>query len=92
MITNEPAHTIFFDLGNVLLFFSLDKMVNQLADCMKIAPHILRNDQFLQMQMIPNYEKGLKDIQAAADRLGLYIEVYGPETHVTDIVRMALEK
>ena len=40
----------------------------------------------------PNYEKGLKDIKDAADRLGLYIEVYGPETHVTDIVRMALEK
>jgi ATP-citrate lyase beta-subunit len=38
----------------------------------------------------PNYEKGLKDIKEAADRLGLYIEVYGPETHVTDIVRMAL--
>jgi ATP-citrate lyase beta-subunit len=40
----------------------------------------------------PNFEKGLKDIKEAADRLGLYIEVYGPETHVTDIVRMALEK
>ncbi len=40
----------------------------------------------------PNYEKGLKDIKEAADRLGLYIEVYGPQTHVTDIVRMALEK
>ncbi len=39
----------------------------------------------------PNYEKGLKDIKDAADRLGLYSEVYGPETHVTDIVRMALE-
>ena len=39
----------------------------------------------------PNYEKGLKDIKEAADRLGLDIEVYGPETHVTDIVRMALE-
>ena len=39
----------------------------------------------------PNYEKGLKDIKDAADRLGLYMEVYGPETHVTDIVRMALE-
>jgi ATP-citrate lyase beta-subunit len=24
--------------------------------------------------------------------MGLYIEVYGPETHVTDIVRMALEE
>jgi ATP-citrate lyase beta-subunit len=40
----------------------------------------------------PNYEKGLKDIKEAADRLGLDMEVYGPETHVTDIVRMALEK
>ncbi|CAA6816105.1 MAG: ATP-citrate (pro-S-)-lyase, subunit 1 (EC [uncultured Sulfurovum sp.] len=40
----------------------------------------------------PNYEKGLKDIKEAADNMGLYIEVYGPETHVTDIVRMALEK
>ena len=39
----------------------------------------------------PNFEKGLKDIKEAADEMGLYIEVYGPETHVTDIVRMALE-
>ncbi len=39
----------------------------------------------------PNYEKGLKDIKEAANRLGLDMEVYGPETHVTDIVRMALE-
>ncbi len=40
----------------------------------------------------PNYEKGLKDIKEAADRLGIPIEVYGPETHMTDIIRMALEK
>jgi ATP-citrate lyase beta-subunit len=40
----------------------------------------------------PNYEKGLKDIKEAGERLGLPIEVYGPETHVTDIVRMALEE
>ena len=40
----------------------------------------------------PNYEIGLKNIEEAAKRLGLYIEVYGPDTHVTDIVRMALEK
>ena len=39
----------------------------------------------------PNYEKGLKDIKEAAERLGLPIKVYGPETHITDIVRMALE-
>ncbi len=40
----------------------------------------------------PNYEKGLKDIKEAGERLGLDIHVYGPETHITDIVRMALEK
>ena len=39
----------------------------------------------------PNYEKGLRDIKEAADRMGLWIDVYGPETHVTDIVRMAVE-
>jgi ATP-citrate lyase beta-subunit len=39
----------------------------------------------------PNYEKGLRDIKEAADKMGLWIDVYGPETHVTDIVRMAVE-
>ena len=38
----------------------------------------------------PNYEVGLRNMQKAADDLGLPIEVYGPETHMTDIVRMAL--
>jgi ATP-citrate lyase beta-subunit len=38
----------------------------------------------------PNYEVGLRNMQKAADELGLPIEVYGPETHMTEIVRMAL--
>jgi len=40
----------------------------------------------------PNYEKGLKNIKEAADRLGLWIDVHGPDTHLTDVVRMALEE
>ena len=40
----------------------------------------------------PNYEEGLRKIKEAAERLGLEIHVYGPETHMTDIVRMALEE
>ncbi|WP_281951127.1 ATP citrate lyase citrate-binding domain-containing protein [Nitrosophilus kaiyonis] len=40
----------------------------------------------------PNYQEGLRKIKEAADRLGLEIHVYGPETHMTDIVRMALEE
>jgi len=38
----------------------------------------------------PNYEVGLRNLKKAADALGLPIEVYGPETHMTDIARMAL--
>ena len=38
----------------------------------------------------PNYKEGLKNIESAAKKFGLYIEAYGPETHITDIVKMAL--
>ncbi len=38
----------------------------------------------------PNYQEGLKNIKKTADELGLYIEVYGPETHVTEIVRLSV--
>ena len=38
----------------------------------------------------PNYEIGLARIKKAAEELGLPIEVYGPETHITAIVKKAL--
>ncbi|MCK5037574.1 MAG: ATPase [Thermoplasmata archaeon] len=40
----------------------------------------------------PNYATGLKNIGALKEELGLDIEVYGPETHMTNIVSMALKK
>jgi ATP-citrate lyase beta-subunit len=40
----------------------------------------------------PNYEVGLARIKKAAEELGLPIEVYGPETHMTAIVKKALEE
>jgi ATP-citrate lyase beta-subunit len=39
----------------------------------------------------PNYEQGLKLMRILGNRLGLPIEVYGPETHMTRIVPLALE-
>ncbi len=39
----------------------------------------------------PNYKEGLRKIKSAGEKLGLSIEVYGPETHMTKIVRMALK-
>ena len=39
----------------------------------------------------PNYQEGLKIMKELGKELGIPIEVYGPETHMTRIVNMALE-
>ena len=38
----------------------------------------------------PNYERGLKSIKEACDEVGARVEVYGPETHMTEIVSRSL--
>ncbi len=38
----------------------------------------------------PNYKEGLELMRKLGKRIGLHIEVYGPETHMTRIVSMAL--
>ena len=38
----------------------------------------------------PNYKEGLENMRKMGKRLGLPVEVYGPETHMTKIVSMAL--
>jgi succinyl-CoA synthetase beta subunit len=39
----------------------------------------------------PNYREGLFQMRALGEKLGVPIEVYGPETHMTTIVSMALK-
>jgi ATP-citrate lyase beta-subunit len=38
----------------------------------------------------PNYKEGLDNMRWLGDTLGVPIEVYGPETHMTSVVSMAL--
>jgi succinyl-CoA synthetase beta subunit len=38
----------------------------------------------------PNHKEGLENMRRTGERLGLDIEVYGPETHITRIVSLAL--
>jgi succinyl-CoA synthetase beta subunit len=38
----------------------------------------------------PNYQEGLRIMKDLGKELGIPIEVYGPETHMTRIVDMAL--
>jgi ATP citrate (pro-S)-lyase len=39
----------------------------------------------------PNYKEGLRTMRELGEQLGVPIEVYGPETHMTKIVSMALQ-
>jgi ATP citrate (pro-S)-lyase len=39
----------------------------------------------------PNYQEGLSQMRSLGEKLGVPIEVYGPETHMTKIVSMALK-
>jgi ATP citrate (pro-S)-lyase len=39
----------------------------------------------------PNYQEGLSQMRSLGEKLGVPIEVYGPETHMTKIVCMALK-
>jgi ATP citrate (pro-S)-lyase len=39
----------------------------------------------------PNYQEGLAQMRALGEKLGVPIQVYGPETHMTKIVSMALK-
>ena len=38
----------------------------------------------------PNYQEGLKNMRVTADTLGLPMHLYGPETHITAVVPLAL--
>ena len=38
----------------------------------------------------PNYKEGLENMKKLGDRIGIPIDVYGPETHMTRIVSLAL--
>jgi succinyl-CoA synthetase beta subunit len=38
----------------------------------------------------PNYQEGLGQMRALGEKIGIPIEVYGPETHMTKIVSIAL--
>lgn len=40
----------------------------------------------------PNYKEGLKQMKELGQSLGVPIEVYGPETHMTKIVTLALKE
>lgn len=59
MKSKHKKPTIFFDLGNVLLFFDLDKMFRQLSECTGISVQELRQGHLIFGEFLQKYETGL---------------------------------
>ncbi len=89
----DPRGKILIIGGAIANFTDVAKTFTGIINALeKWAPKLKENNTKIYVRRGgPNYEKGLQDMKEAAERLGLEIHVYGPETHVTDIVRMALE-
>jgi len=66
-------------------FTGLIKALDQFADQIKE-----NNIKIWCRRAGPNYLEGLKKLKVASNKLGLGIKVYGPETHITAVVPMAL--
>lgn len=49
--------TVFFDIGNVLVFFSFPKMIEQLSSCVGIEPKEIQKG-FFETDLREKYEKG----------------------------------
>lgn len=66
-------------------FRGIIKAIEEYADRMKAV-----NTRIYVRRGGPNYQEGLQNIQKAAEKLGIPIEVHGPESHMTQIVADAL--
>ena len=54
------------------------------------APLISHNVRIFVRRGGPNYQEGLKAMRLLGESLGVPIKVYGPDTHITEIVPLAL--
>ena len=75
-----------FFISNIVKAYGIIRALEEYADKIKensIKINVRRGG--------PNYVVGLEKIREAGKRLGLDMEVHGPELHMTKIVKIALE-
>jgi len=91
---HPEGHKILIIGGAIANFTDVAKTFDGIIDAMKEYADKLKDVgvRIYVRRGGPNYEIGLKRIKEAAEELGLPIEVYGPETHMTEIVRKALNE
>ena len=79
--------------GGIANFTDVSKTFNGIIHALKDYEKKLKefNVKILVRRGGPNYKEGLERMKKVGDELELGIEVYGPETHMTKIVSLALK-
>jgi ATP citrate (pro-S)-lyase len=91
---SHPDGKFLFIGGGIANFTNVAETFNGIIRAMKEFQSQLssQNVRIYVRRAGPNYQDGLKKMRDFGERSDLQIEVYGPETHITSIVAMALKK
>ncbi|HLD76427.1 MAG TPA: ATP citrate lyase citrate-binding domain-containing protein, partial [Candidatus Norongarragalinales archaeon] len=80
--------------GGIANFTDVAKTFNGIIQALEeVAPKLKENGvKIFVRRGGPNYEKGLELMRKLGQKSGLAVHVFGPETHMTKIVPMALKE
>lgn len=93
LMTREQAGKVLIVGGGIANFTDVAKTFTGIIEALQKYAEKLKaqNIKVFVRRGGPNYKEGLQRIQNAANELGIEMQVFGPETHMTSIVRMAVE-
>jgi len=98
LMTREPDHEgrskVLFIGGGIANFTDVAATFTGIIKALQHHAAKLREQKvrILVRRGGPNYKVGLDNIRRCGDEIGVPIEVFGPEAHMTHIVALALEK
>lgn len=90
--TKDPKGKIFIIGGGIANFTDVFSTFTGLINAIKNFQEDLKSNhvQIWVRRAGPNYQEGLSAMRSCAQETGLDIRIYGPETHITAIVPLAL--
>ena len=89
---NDPEGKIFIIGGSIANFTDIAATFAGLIKALRAYSDVLRSNRvsIWVRRAGPNYQEGLQMLRECSNETGLDIKIYGPETHITAVVPLAL--
>ena len=91
MIASTATDKVLLIGGGIANFTNVASTFKGIIKALKEFSPLLQKTSIFVRRAGPNYQQGLQDIKQCTTSLKLNCKVYGPETHLTSIVLMALK-